>query len=241
LKAPGTNRLKLTCDEPLPKVPFKFNLRRYTEVERRRAAEAEAKRAADAVTHKRAAAAREKREAESVREQEALEGRVAGMMRKRDEANAAAAAAAADAKAEAEAAVGAKAKRDSPRVKVNAKAKRKEEAAAAAVTAATAEAAEVADVTERITGAERRKSAPRGRVVSSPDENEHLSRGNGGHAPKGNPSGGGGGGGGLFGSGLKRVLVVGRTCQMFPATSSTCNLNSRLLSQEASHDMASTI
>ena len=32
LKAPGTNRLKLNCDELLPTFAFKFNLRRYTAV-----------------------------------------------------------------------------------------------------------------------------------------------------------------------------------------------------------------
>jgi hypothetical protein len=30
LKPPGTNRLKLKCDEPLSNFAFKFNWRRYT-------------------------------------------------------------------------------------------------------------------------------------------------------------------------------------------------------------------
>jgi len=32
LKAPGTKRLKLNCDEQLSNSAFKFNLRRYTKV-----------------------------------------------------------------------------------------------------------------------------------------------------------------------------------------------------------------
>jgi hypothetical protein len=32
LKAPGTKRLKLKCDEPLSNFAFKFNLRRYIKV-----------------------------------------------------------------------------------------------------------------------------------------------------------------------------------------------------------------
>ena len=32
LKAPGTKRLKLKCDEPLSNVAFNFNLRRYSVV-----------------------------------------------------------------------------------------------------------------------------------------------------------------------------------------------------------------
>jgi len=31
LKAPGTKRLKLKCDEPLSKITFKFHLCRYAE------------------------------------------------------------------------------------------------------------------------------------------------------------------------------------------------------------------
>jgi len=31
VKAPGTKRLKLKCDEPLSNFGFKFKLRRYTE------------------------------------------------------------------------------------------------------------------------------------------------------------------------------------------------------------------
>jgi hypothetical protein len=34
LKAPGTKRLKLNCDEPLSNVAFNFNLHRYIKVER---------------------------------------------------------------------------------------------------------------------------------------------------------------------------------------------------------------
>ena len=39
LKASGTKRLKLKYDEPLPSFAFKFNSRRYTEVEREAGAE----------------------------------------------------------------------------------------------------------------------------------------------------------------------------------------------------------
>ena len=35
LNAPGTERLKLSCDEPPSNFAFKFNLRRYAEVRRR--------------------------------------------------------------------------------------------------------------------------------------------------------------------------------------------------------------
>jgi len=34
LKAPGTKRLKLECDEPLSNLAFDFNLRRYIKVNR---------------------------------------------------------------------------------------------------------------------------------------------------------------------------------------------------------------
>jgi len=45
LKAPGTKRLKLACDNPLSKFGFKFNLRRYNAELRREMEEVSSVRA----------------------------------------------------------------------------------------------------------------------------------------------------------------------------------------------------